>query len=279
MEKNTVAFMYDFDETLGKGYMQDHSLVPLMGFAADKFWQAVNEFGKENNMDNVLAYLYKIMQYSKEKGLNITKEKMFELAEGITYFDGVLEWFDRINEFGRSLGIKIEHYIISSGMREIIEGTEIAKHFKYIFACSYIYDEQGNPIWPCIAVNYTNKTQYLFRIRKNQMEDLNNSVGINEYIDEENKLSYKKMFYFGDGMTDVPCMKLLKQKGGNSFAVFNRESQRAKEIAINLYKDGRVNYFAAADYTNGSKLDKIVKALLVKISEDDKIEKSLKLDN
>jgi hypothetical protein len=276
MKKNTVAFMYDFDETLAKGYMQDHSLIPLLGFEVDEFWHDVNAFGKDNNMDNVLAYLYKIIQYSKEKNIKISREKMFELAKGMQYFDGVLEWFERINNFANELDINIEHYIISSGMREIIEGTEIAKHFKYIFACSYVYDEQGNPIWPCIAVNYTNKTQYLFRIRKNQMDDLNNSVGVNEYIEEENKLAYKKMFYFGDGMTDIPCMKLLKQKGGHSFAVFDKDSQRAKTIAEKLFKDGRANYFAPADYTDNSKLDKIVKSLLLKISEDDKIEKALK---
>lgn len=270
MGKNTIAFMYDYDETLSHGYMQDHSLIPMLGFDVGEFWDNVNEFGKRMNMDNVLAYLYKIVEFAEKRNVNISKQRMFELGKGIRYFDGVTTWFDRINEFANSLGLKIEHYIISSGMKEIIEGTEIAGKFKKIFACSYVYDENGKPIWPCIAINYTNKTQYLFRIRKNQMEDLNSS-GVNEYIEDIYKLPYKNMFYFGDGMTDVPCMKLLKTKGGNSFAVYDPTSEKAKRISAKLYKDKRVDYIAKADYTEGSDLDNIVKSLLVKLSEENKI--------
>lgn len=270
MEKNTIAFMYDYDETLSHGYMQDHSLIPMLGYEVDEFWREINEFGKRMNMDNVLAYLYKILEIANKRNISITKQRMFELGKGIRYFEGVTTWFDRINEFGASLGLNIEHYIISSGMKEIIEGTEIADKFKNIFACSYVYDENGKPIWPCIAINYTNKTQYLFRIRKNQMEDLNSSR-VNEYIEEIDKLPYKNMFYFGDGMTDVPCMKLLKTKGGNSFAVYDPSSEKAKQTSEKLFKDKRVDYKVKADYTEGSDLDKIVKSLLIKLSEENKI--------
>jgi len=250
--------------------MQDHSLIPMLGFEVGDFWCNVNEFGKRMNMDNVLAYLYKIVEFAEKRNVNISKQRMFELGKGIRYFDGVTTWFDRINEFGKSLGLNIEHYIISSGMKEIIEGTEIAGKFKKIFACSYVYDENDKPIWPCIAINYTNKTQYLFRIRKNQMEDLNSS-GVNEYLEEVDKLPYKNMFYFGDGMTDVPCMKLLKSKGGNSFAVYDPTSEKAKLTSAKLFKDKRVDYIAKADYTEGGDLDKIVKSLLIKLSEENKI--------
>lgn len=270
MNKNTIAFMYDYDETLSHGYMQDHSLIPMLGFEVSDFWSNVNEFGKRMNMDNVLAYLYKIVEFAEKRNINISKQRMFELGKGIRYFDGVTTWFDRINEFGKSLGLNIEHYIISSGMKEIIEGTEIADKFKKIFACSYVYDENDKPIWPCIAINYTNKTQYLFRIRKNQMEDLNSS-GVNEYLEEVEKLPYKNMFYFGDGMTDVPCMKLLKSKGGNSIAVYDPTSEKAKHTSEKLFKDKRVDYKVKADYTDGSDLDQIVKSLLIKLSEENKI--------
>ena len=270
MDKNTIAFMYDYDETLSHGYMQDHSLIPMLGFEVSEFWTKVNEFGKKMNMDNVLAYLYKIVELAEKKNVDISKERMFELGKGIKYFDGVTTWFDRINDFGKSLGLNIEHYIISSGMKEIIEGTEIASKFKKIFACSYVYDENGKPIWPCIAINYTNKTQYLYRVRKNQMEDLNSS-GVNEYLDETNKLPYKNMFYFGDGMTDVPCMKLLKSKGGNAFAVYDPTSEKAKKTSTKLFHDKRVDFIAPADYTENGDLDKIVKSLLVKLSEENKI--------
>lgn len=271
MRKTTVAFMYDFDETLSHGYMQDHSLIPMLGYDVPTFWSEVNKFGTANNMDNVLAYLYKIVEYAKKKGIPLTKEKMASLGDGIRYFDGVTTWFDRITEYGKTIGLNIEHYILSSGMKEIIDGTEIAGKFKKIFACSYIYDESGNPIWPCIAVNYTNKTQYLYRIRKNLMDDLNNTVGINDYISDENKLPYKNMFYFGDGMTDVPCMKVLKEKGGYAFSVYDPESQKAKNTSRKLYNEGRVSYVTCADYSENSDLDLIVKSLLRKISEDNNV--------
>lgn len=276
MKKNTVAFMYDFDETLAHGYMQDHSLIPMLGYEVDEFWNEVNTFGKKNNMDNVLAYLYKVIEIAKQKNVVLNQETMRELGKDIKYFDGVIEWFDRINKFGESIGLEIEHYIISSGMREVIEGTIIAKNFKKIFACSYCYDESGNPIWPCQAVNYTNKTQYLFRIRKNQMEDLNNTTGINAYVEEEAKLPYSHMFYFGDGLTDIPCMKLLKSKGGHSFCVYSPISEKAKKTALKLFNEKRVDYLAPADYTEGSDLDRLVKGILIKISESLKAGEILK---
>lgn len=276
MNNNIVAFMYDFDETLSYNYMQDLSLIPMLGVNVNEFWDDVNDFGRVNNMDNVLAYLYKIVEYAKNKKITLNKEIMHGLGKDIVYFDGVLDWFDRINAFAKKLNLEIEHYIISSGMREIIEGTKIADKFKKIFACSYVYDKNGNPIWPCIAVNYTNKTQYLFRIRKNQMEDLNNSVGVNDYVEENEKLPYKNMFYFGDGLTDIPCMKLLKTKGGNAFSVYNPKSQKAKDTSIKLLKEKRVNYIAPANYSENSDLDKIVKGLLIQLAESNKILQLLK---
>lgn len=268
MNSNKIAFMYDFDETLSYGYMQDHSLIPLLGFDVKTFWKEVNDFGKANNMDNVLAYMYKIVEQANKKNIDISKEKMLELGKGLRYFDGVLTWFDRINDFGKSLGLEIEHYIISSGMKEIIEGTEIVDKFKKIFACSYVYDEKGNPIWPCIAVNYTNKTQYVYRIRKNRLEDLNNTVGVNDFVEEENKLPYKNMFYFGDGMTDIPAMKLLKSKGGHAFAVFSPNSEKAKRTSIKLFDEKRVDYIALADYREGMQLDTLVKGILKTRAEE-----------
>jgi hypothetical protein len=276
MEKNVVAFMYDFDETLCRGYMQDRTLIPMFDLGVNEFWKEVNAFGKKNNMDNVLAYLYKILEHANKKNISLSKNSLLELGKDMEYFEGVLDWFDRINAFAATLGIKIEHYIISSGMLEIIQGTAIANKFKKIFACSYVYDENDKPIWPCIAVNYTNKTQYLFRIRKNQMDDLNNSAGVNAYVQEEQKMPYKNMFYFGDGLTDVPCMKLLKSKGGNSFCVYDPNSEHAKQTGKTLLKDGRVDYVVPADYRENSMLDKIVKSLLVRLAEENKIAQILK---
>lgn len=276
MENKTVAFMYDFDETLVHGYMQNHSLVPLLGYTVDEFWEEINEFGRQNNMDKVLAYMYKVIQIAKDKNISLTKEMLKDLGRELDYFEGVFTWFDRINQFGKSIGLNIEHYIISSGMIEMIEGSPIADKFKKIFACSYCYDKNNQPIWPCQAVNYTNKTQYLFRVRKDQIDDLNDPTGVNSFLKEEEKLPYFNMFYFGDGMTDVPCMKLLKSKGGHSFCVYSPISERAKQIGIKLYNEKRVDYIAPADYSEGKQLDVLVKSILTRISEVNKTTQILK---
>lgn len=262
MDNKTVAFMYDFDETLSKGYMQDYSLIPLLDEENKQFWENVNAVGKKENMDGVLAYLFVIMQKAKQKNISIDQQTLMSHGKSIEFFEGVEQWFDRINCYGKELGLNIEHYVISSGMKEIIEGSSIAKYFKKIFACSYCYDENGIPYWPKQAVNYTNKTQYIYRIRKNEMDDLNNSASVNDLVDEGKKLPYRHMVYLGDGMTDIPCMKLIKSKGGFSVCVFNPELQKAKNTAKKIFGDGRVNFIAPADYRDNSKLDTMIKSLL-----------------
>lgn len=276
MKKNVVALMYDFDETLSSGYMQNYSLIPLLKYDVGQFWEEVNTFGKENNMDGILAYLFKIIEIANKNNIDISKVKLRELGAPIIFFPGVEDWFERITEFGKSIGLQIEHYIISSGMKEIIEGTKISKYFKEIFACSYCYNEKNEPYWPCQAVNYTNKTQYIFRIRKNEILDLNSSAGVNDYLTEKNKLPYSHMLYFGDGLTDIPCMKLIKTKGGHSFCVYDPNSLKAKETAIKIFKDKRVDYIAKASYNEGSDIDTMVKSVLIGISEKLKVENLLK---
>ena len=276
METNkTVAFMYDFDETLSKGYMQDYSLIPLLGEQKDVFWENVNAVGKSENMDGVLAYLYVIMQKANQKNIKMDSQTLMEYGKTIDFFDGVQNWFERINSYGKSLGLEIEHYIISSGMTDIIKGSSIAKYFKKIFACSYCYDKEGKPYWPKQAVNYTNKTQYIYRIRKNQLDDLNNSSAVNDYVDEQKKLPYKHMIYLGDGQTDIPCMKLIKSKGGFSVCVYNPQSTHAKKTAEKIYFDGRVNFVAPADYSAQSQLDTMIKSLLNVIANQVFIEKQM----
>lgn len=261
-----VAMMYDFDETLSAGYMQNYALIPLLNCDVDEFWRQTNEFGRLNNMDGTLAYLFKILEIAKEQNINISKEKLMQLGEPIVFYRGVEKWFDLINEFGKSLNLQIEHYIISSGMKEIIEGTKIAKYFKQIFACSYCYDKNNHPYWPCQAVNYTNKTQYIFRIRKNELEDLNSSKGVNMFVEEKDKLPYSHMLYFGDGLTDIPCMKLIKSKGGHSFCVFEPNSKKAKQTAQTIFKDKRVDYICPANFEEDSDLCIFVKNILIEIS-------------
>ena len=262
----TIAFMYDFDETLAPNYMQDYELIPDLGYTPGEFWSAVNEYGKAKNIDSVCAYLYFCVLKAKEKGINLSYDKLYEYGTKLNFFKGVETWFERINEYGKSLGLNIEHYIISSGMIEMIEGTKIAKHFKRIFACQYVYNEKDEPIWVGNAVNYTNKTQYLFKIRKHDIENINDSKIVNSRIPESDKIPFGNMVYFGDGFTDIPCMTVVKEKGGHSVCVYKPELEKSRMTAEKLYNEDRVQFVCPSDYTEGSELDTKIKDLLKYLS-------------
>lgn len=272
--KNRFAIMYDFDETLAPGNMQEYGFIPNLKMSANDFWMAAAEFGKKHNMDNILAYMYVSIKLVKEKKLKINKEEFSKQGEMISFFEGVESWFKRINNYGKELGLEVEHYIISCGLKEIIDGTKIAKEFKRIFGCSFAYDEEsGEPIWASQAINYTSKTQYIYRVRKNKLDKLYDAYELNEYVEDRSSLlPYTNMIYIGDGETDVPCMKTVKIYGGNSICVYNPKSEKKQRIANKLFKDGRVNFIAPADYKEGSKIDCIVKDLLKKVAINNKIE-------
>lgn len=263
---NTVAFMYDFDETLAPNYMQDYNLIPDLGYEPGEFWGAVNEYGKERNIDSVCAYLYFCVEKAKEKGIVLSYDKLYEYGTKLHFFKGVETWFDRINAYGKELGLNIEHYIISSGMIEMIKGTSIAKYFKEIFACKYIFNEKGEPIWVGNAVNYTNKTQYLFKIRKHDTTNINDSKVVNSRIPENEKIPFSNMVYFGDGFTDIPCMTVVKEKGGHSVCVYRPEKEKSRTTADKLYNEDRVQFIAPSDYSEGSELDQKIKATLKHLS-------------
>ena len=272
--KKRVAIMYDFDETLAPGNMQEYAFIPMLDIESDEFWKMSAELGKKHNMDNVLAYMYLSIKLLREKNLKITKEDFYNQGKLISFFNGVEEWFERVNSYGESLGLEVEHYIISCGLKEILEGTKIAKEFKRIFACNFAYDQETKePIWASQAINYTSKTQYIYRVRKNKLDKLYDAYEINEYVeDRASLLPYTNMIYVGDGETDVPCMKLVKLHGGHSICVYNPNSEKKRKIAEKLYRDGRVNFMTEADYKEGSKIDCIMKDLLNKISINNKIE-------
>jgi len=272
--KNKLAIMYDFDETLAPGNMQEYGFIPNLKISANDFWDACAEFAEEHNMDSILAYMYVSIKLVKEKKLKITKEEFSKQGEMISFFEGVETWFKRINDYGKEYGIEVEHYIISCGLKEIIEGTKIAKEFKRIFGCSFAYDtDTKEPIWASQAINYTSKTQYIYRIRKNKLDKLYDAYELNEYIeDRASLLPYTNMIYIGDGETDVPCMKTVKIYGGNSICVYNPKKEKKEKIANKLFKDGRVNFIAPADYSENSKIDLIIKDLIKKVALNNKIE-------
>lgn len=262
-----VAIMYDFDDTLAPGNMQEYAFIPNLEIDAGEFWEHCAVLAKTHNMDSVLAYMYMMVNLAKQKNLKITKSEFYKQGEIITFFNGVETWFKRINDYGKSLGLEVEHYVISCGLKEIIEGTKIAKEFKRIFACGFAYDENETPFWPNHAINYTSKTQYIYRIRKQQLDNLYDSYELNEYINDRSLLiPHSNMIYVGDGETDVPCMKIVKNEGGHSISVYNPNKEKKVKIANKLYKDNRVNFIAPADYSENSKMEKIVKSILDQVA-------------
>lgn len=256
MRKNVIAIMYDFDKTLCGKDMQEYTFIPNLGLEALEFWKEADNLRKDNKMDQVLAYMYLMFKKMVDNNRSLKRQYLNDMGKNIELFPGVEEWFTRINEYGKEHGMEIEHYIISSGLKEIIEGTSIGKYFKEIYASEFYYNEDGNAVWPRIAVNYTNKTQFLSRINKGVL-DISDDASLNKKMfDNDRRISTSNMIYIGDGYTDVPCMKLTKDGGGVSIAVYTDKTEKTAE---SLLSDERINYMTLADYREGSEIDKIVK--------------------
>ncbi|MDD6847430.1 MAG: haloacid dehalogenase-like hydrolase [Oscillospiraceae bacterium] len=265
--KPIVAIMYDFDKTLCTKDMQNYRFIPSLGIEVGEFWDYTNYVQTTEKMDSVLAYMYAAVKISKEKNIPIKRSGLEENGKSIEFFPGVVEWFKRINEFGKANNVEIEHYVISSGMKEIIDGTIISGEFKNIFACEYLYDDEGNAVWPKTAVNYTNKTQFVYRINKGVL-DVSNDTDLNRSMpDDSKRIPFENMIYIGDGLSDVPCMKMMKSYGGKAIAVYQQLDEKVKEL---LRKD-RVDFIYPADYSENSGLDKTVKDIIVKMSISDKL--------
>lgn len=256
MRNNIIAIMYDFDKTLCTRDMQEYTFFPNLGIEANNFWNEANTLREEYKMDQVLTYMYLMFKKTVDNNRSLKRDYLKQMGENIELFPGVLEWFDRINEYGKSLGFEIEHYIISSGLKEIIEGSKIGDKFKCIFASEFFYNEDGNAMWPKLAVNYTNKTQFLMRINKGILDISDDNKLNDKMLENDRRISTSNMIYIGDGFTDVPCMKLTKENGGVSIAVY---TDKNCNTAKKLLNDGRINFMVEADYREDTKIDKIVK--------------------
>jgi len=256
-----AALIYDFDKTLSPANMQEYGFLPGLSIQPDDFWAECRRFSIEHGMDSVLSYMYKMMEKTQPVR-PLTRKMLEELGAGVHFFPGVTDWFSRINEYGRSIGLEVEHYIISSGLLEIIEGSCIAREFKAIFACSFCYGADGRALWPSAAVNYTNKTQHLFRINKGIL-DVTNDFDLNRFTPEDRRpVPFRNMIYIGDGLTDVPSMKMVRLKGGCSIAV--HAPQDTKTVDDMLLQD-RADFAIQADYSSGSEMERTVQALLRQI--------------
>jgi len=260
-----LAICYDFDKTLSPDDMQAQGYIQSVGYDVAEFWEESNGIARENDMDNNLAYMWKMVQQAEGR-IVFNRRSLEEYGAKVKLFDGVEDWFERIRAYGRKNNVVVEHYIISSGLKEMIEGTRMARAgaFEKIYASSFYFNERGVAIWPAQVINYTSKTQFLFRIEKGVLDI--NDPGVNEYFPPEKiRVPFRNMVYIGDSDTDIPCMKLVNTYGGHSIGVYNPNT-RNKEKVFQMMRDKRIRYYAPADYTEGSELDSLVKAIIDKTS-------------
>ena len=277
MKRTKVALVYDFDETLSVHYMQDYMLIPERGYKPEEFWRAANEWSAKNGVDQITGSMFCFKYAYEKRGIKLTKAKLKRYGEPIDFYNGVEDWFTRINKYGRFLDLDIEHYIISSGYEEIIEGCKIRKFFKDVYGCAFVFGEDGTPVWPARVVNYSGKIQYLSKINKG-LGKYDDKI-VNEYMpDEERRIPFKRMIYFGDGQTDIPSMKMVKNHGGNAIAVYQPHSRR-KEKAVTMLRENRVNFALAADYREDKEIDCVVKTLLNRIATERDLEELKKKED
>ena len=268
MTKPIIALLYDFDKTLCTTDMEDYAFIPALGYTPAQFWSKANTFGRENRMDGLLAYMYTMMAECRAQGRVLKRDFLVQCGRSMELFPGVREWFARINAFGESLGVEVEHYVLSSGLKEIIEGSGIAHEFKQIYACEFYYDESGAACWPKLDVNFTNKTQFVYRINKGVL-DVSDDKTLNDSMpDDSKRVPFTNMVYIGDGLSDVPCMKMMRAYGGQAIAVYQAANRPGVE---DLLAKGRVDFIFPADYSEGTALDLTAKNIIRKMAIVDRL--------
>lgn len=262
-DRPVLAICYDFDKTLSPDDMQAQGFIQDVGYDVELFWKEANELASKNDMDTNLAYMYKMVEEA-EGNFFVKRDALEAYGAKVELFDGVDTWFDRIRDYGRERGVIVEHYIISSGLKEMIDGTDIARKgvFEKVYASSFYFNKKGVAKWPAQAVNYTNKTQFLFRIEKGVLDV--NDPGVNDYFPPDRiRVPFRNMVYIGDSDTDIPCMKLVNTYGGHSIGVYNPKKNN-KEKVYKMLREKRIKYFAPADYTAGSEIERLVQGIIDK---------------
>jgi len=269
MNQRIIALVYDFDGTLSPLAMQEYTVLPALNINPEKFWKAVDLEAKKTSSEPMLVYMRLLLEEMEKRNHYVTRAEYKRMAAKIEYYPGVSDWFPRINQFVKKESktkIQVEHFIISSGMKEILDGIAIRKYFRQIYGSEYHYNSNGKPVFPKMLITDTTKTQYLFRINKGREHV---AESINEHMPEnERRIPFSNIIYIGDGLTDVPCMTLVRKSGGYALAVYSTKSTGGLKVCQGLLKSGRVSYIAPADYRKGSTLDKYIKSLLTtRISE------------
>lgn len=260
-----VAIAYDFDGTLSPGNMQEYDFIPKLDISPKDFWAEAGKLAKTHQMDTILAYMWLMIRAADKKDIPVRKSDFHDFGKQIRFFPGVEKWFGHINRYAQTKGIRLEHFIISSGIREMLEATPIYHEFQKVYASAFMFDHNDIACWPALAVNYTTKTQYLFRINKGTLDVHDNSV-INKFVPmNERPVPFENMIFIGDGETDIPCMRLVKEQGGHAIAVYHPEKAGAENHARQLVSEGRATLFTAADYRPGEGIDRAVTAILDRI--------------
>ena len=269
MEKKVkAALIYDFDGTLSPGNMQEYGFIAAVGKSNEEFWHESNVLAEDFDADPILSYMLKMLEHASKTNIPIKREDFQATGRNIKLYKGVESWFERINRYGAERGIEILHYINSSGLKEIIEGTPIAGEFKKIYACEFLYNDDGDAYWPAVAINYTNKTQFIYKINKG-VDSVSDSHLVNAFVpDSERPVPFEHMIYVGDGTTDIPCMRLVSDRRGHSIGVYNPESEQGYQKTKLLLEQNRVSMISPADYSEGSRMEKLVKTILDKIATD-----------
>lgn len=265
-----LAICYDFDKTLSPDNMQAQGYLQAINYEnQNEFWAESNAIANSNEMDSTLAWMFLMLRKSRGKEI-FRREMLEEYGSKVKLYPGVNGWFGRIRQYAEERNIIVEHYIISSGLKEMIEGTSVADEFEKIYASSFYYDEDGIAIWPAQVVNFTSKTQFLFRISKGVLGI--NDDAVNDYFrPEEMRVPFRNMVYIGDSETDIPCMKLVNSYGGHSIGVYDPETENKRRVH-QMLKDNRIRYFAAADYSEGSEIDHLIKLIIDKTAASEKLE-------
>jgi len=265
---NVIALVYDFDGTLTPQPMQEFTIFPEIGIKdGNKFWKEVGKASRQSKGEGIVTYMRLMLEKSRNRQFPVTAKKLSSLATKIVYFPGVKTYFRRINNYVEKnyKNIEIRHYILSAGLKEIISGTTLSKYFYKIFASEYYYDEYSAAVFPNVIVNDTLKTQFIFRINKGK-EELHENINTHMPI-KSRPIPFQNILYIGDGLTDVPCMTVIRKNGGFAIAVYKTRSPKGKEICKELLKAERVDFIAKADYRNESELDKLIKLLLSNMVE------------
>lgn len=276
-DKPVLAVCYDFDKTLSPDDMQAQGYIQSVGYDVKSFWRGANALAAENGMDNNLAYMYKMVREA-EGNFILNKKALADYGSKVKLYKGASDWFGRMKRYGLENGVIVEHYIISSGLKEMIEGTDIAKRgaFEKIYASSFYFNERGVAVWPAQVINYTNKTQFLFRISKGVL-DINDG-GVNDSIPPEDiRVPFRNIIYIGDSDTDIPCMKLVNTYGGHAIGVFDPERQDKSKV-YKMIRDNRIRYIAPADYSEGEELDRLMKNIIAKTAAYEVLENKFVAD-